>query len=185
MAALPSTLIAPRPGGPLDPATPEFPWPTVPLALGRLQAYLAACVARSVGYGLGCKAPAQFLDACPPEYRLIDCSGWVRAALANATRMRTLVPDGSVNMNDWCGAQGLKRSNLVSTMLRDNIVRIAFHRPNDADNIGHVWLTYNGMTMESWGGHGPGSRPWSTHILKILCTDVYILALPDRPAPGG
>jgi len=38
-------------------------------------------------------------------------------------------------------------------------------------------LTRNGRTLESWGGHGPGSRLVSTHVLSTETTDVYVLAV--------
>ena len=159
--------------------TEGFPWPTAALNTDRLAAYLRACAARGIGYGLGDKADADGRDLCddPPCYAAIDCSGWVRAAVAVATAGRTLLPDGSVCQNDWCAARGLKRSDPDALRLRDGRTRIAFIRPSAAHPVGHVYLARNGRTLESWGGNGPGSRSVSVRVLATETTDVYVLAV--------
>lgn len=163
-----SSLLAP---------TPSYPWRLVPLDLARLDAYLARCVARGIGYELGAKASR--LLAVPPDYDNIDCSGWVRAAVAVATGGRTILPDGSVNQHDWCDRAGLKVSTPAALLLPDAWVRIAFLVPTLAHPVGHVFLCKGGRTRESWGGHGPGSRPVLSHIgegiLERCAGAVYIL----------
>ena len=159
--------------------TEEFPWPTAPVDADVLAGYLRACEARGVGYGLGDKADDHGRDllANPPRYGAIDCSGWVRAAVGVATAGQVILPDGSCNQNDWCGRQGLKRSNEEALSLLDGITRIAFIRACAAHPIGHVYLARNGRTLESYGGNGPGSRPVSASVLRAETTDVYVLAL--------
>jgi len=159
----------------LLPPTQGYPWHSAPLDPEKLRQYRAECMARGVGYQLGAKADD--LEAPSPDYEAIDCSGWVRAAVAVATTGRTILPDGSVNQNDWCAAQGLKRSGCAACRLMDGLTRIAFIRPSATHAIGHVYLARNGRTLESWGGHGPGSRTVSTHILSAETTDVYVLAV--------
>ena len=159
----------------LLPPTQCYPWHSVPLDPERLRQYLAVCMARGIGYKLGAKADD--LAAATPDYEKIDCSGWVRAAIAAATGGKTILPDGSVNQNDWCAAQGLKRSAYAACRLQDGLTRIAFIRPTPAHEIGHVYLARNGRTLESWGGHGPGSRLVSTHVLSAETTDAYVLAV--------
>jgi hypothetical protein len=161
-----SALLAPTEG---------YPWHSLPLDPERLTRYLGTCLAHGVGYELGAKA--HDLRAIPPDYHTIDCSGWVRAAIAVATEGRVTMPDGSVVQNDWCAAQGLKRNDFASCRLRDGLTRIAFIRANGFHPIGHVYLVRNGRTLESFGGHGPGSRPVTTHVLSAETTDVYVLAV--------
>ncbi len=169
------TLTVEKGAAGLLPPTQGYPWYSVPLDPERLRRYLASCQAHGVGYELGAKADD--LEAVPPDYTAIDCSGWVRAAVAVATEGRTILPDGSVVQNDWCAAHGLKRSTWAACRLQDGLTRIAFIRPNRVRKVGHVYLSRLGRTLESWGGHGPGSRSATTHILSAETTDVYVLAV--------
>lgn len=159
----------------LLPPTQAYPWHSAPLDPEKLRQYLSICMARGIGYKLGAKADD--LAGEPPDYDCIDCSGWVRAAVAVASNGQTILPDGSVNQNDWCSGQGLKRSTFAACRLQDGLTRIAFIRPSLSHAIGHVYLARNGRTLESWGGHGPGSRLVTTHVLSAETTDVYVLAV--------
>ena len=161
-----SALLAPTQG---------YPWYSLPLDPERLSRYLGTCLAHGVGYELGGKA--HDLRAIPPDYHAIDCSGWVRAAVAVATEGRVTMPDGSVVQNDWCVSRGLKRSDFAGACLRDGLTRIGFIRAGGFHPVGHVYLVQNGRTLESFGGHGPGSRPVTTHVLSAETTDVYVLAV--------
>jgi hypothetical protein len=164
-------------GSSLQLPTDAFPWPVAPLNLSRLYAYLDRCVSLGIGYGLG--ATAHNLTALPPDYSEIDCSGWVRAAVAVASGGRTILPDGSVNQHDWCDKSGLKVSSRAALLLPDNYTRICFIVPTPEHEIGHVFLCRNLKTLESWGGHGPGSRSVLSHIslgiLQGVTSAVYIL----------
>ncbi len=164
----------------LAPPTPLFAWPTLPLDGAALNRYLAVCEADGVGYRLGAKADdaGRSLTEFPPRYAQVDCSGWVRAALAYATRGGVVLPDGSVNQRDWCAAQGLKVSAPFALGRDDGALRIAFIVPNARHPVGHVYLCRNGRTLESWGGHGPGSRSWLTHALHLTTTAVFVLTPP-------
>ncbi len=144
---------------------------------------LAACQFRGVSYGLGSKAPEPFsAKVC---FRRIDCSGFVRWALWVATRGAVLLPDGSYLQNDWCAAQGFKHADsaaYANTALHDGHVRLCFHKPGGrgGDGIGHVWLVYGdgsgeAMTLESYGGHGPGRRPWNHQWFLDHVDDIYVL----------
>ena len=161
----------------LLPATPAFPWRLAPLDVGKLDGYLSRCEWLSIGYGLGSKA--HNLMAIPPDYSEIDCSGWVRAAVAIATGGVTILPDGSVIQHEWCDQVGLKKSAWPALLLRDGCTRLCFIVPSPAHPVGHVLLVRNGQTYESWGGHGPGSRSILSHIslgvLQRAIGAVYIL----------
>ena len=167
----PKTVTRPSPTHPPAPAeaalpallaaTESYPWPSAPLDSERLRRYLATCYACGVGYALGAKA--HDLLSVPPDYHNIDCSGWARAAIAVATDGRTLLPDGSVCQNDWCAAQGLKRSDYRSSRLLDGLTRIAFIRAGHLHTVGHVYLVQNGpdsgVVGRARAGQPPHRRP--------------------------
>lgn len=163
-----SSLLAP---------TPAFPWPLAPLNVRALTGYLAKCEWLAIGYELGAKAHS--LTAIPPDYAEIDCSGWVRCAVAVATGGKTILPDGSVVQREWCERMGLKRSAIPALLLSDGYTRIAFIVPSRAHPVGHVLLVRNRQTLESWGGNGPGSRSVLAHIplgvLQQVIGAVFIL----------
>lgn len=161
----------------------DFPWPTLPVGRNRLRLYLEACEDACVGYHLGAKANSfgQSLTAFPPRYSQIDCSGWVRAALAYATRGEVILPDGSVNQHDWCAGKGLKASTYRSLLLDDGVLRIAFIVPSAAHPVGHVFLCRGRKTMESWGGNGPGTRSPLVHVLHALTTAVFVITPTEAP----
>jgi hypothetical protein len=125
-------------------------------------AFLDACMTcmPRVGYGLGAKVP--FLGAVPgQDFQKVDCSGFVREAIRRATTPAAAFPDGSVNQHDWIRSQGFQSTTIAAGSNSDNVVRIAFLRPQDSANgIGHVVLIHNGQTLESHGGVGPDARPW-------------------------
>ena len=160
--------------------TPEYPWWSAPIDPVRLLSYLQRCEALGIGYGLGAKA--HNLMAIPPDYGEIDCSGWMRCAVAVATQGRTILPDGSVNQHDWCDRMGLKVSNRAAMLLPDGITRLCFIAPSVIHPVGHVFLARNGRTLESYGGHGPGSRSVLTQIslgvLQQVTSAVYVLGRP-------
>ena len=60
---------------------------------------------QGVSYKWGAKAPS--LDCDTSAIKRIDCSGFVRYAIARATHQQLVVPDGSVNQHDWCIEQQL------------------------------------------------------------------------------
>lgn len=153
----------------------------LPLVIGLLLAAMNACVKRKVRYGLGAKAPEHKAPAdhfsAVPDFAAIDCSGWVRWAIFIATKGKVLIPDGSYVQNDYFREQGCKPTDYHNCALRDGHVRIAFHRPGGrgGDKTGHVWICYNGFTLESFGGHGPGSRNWDHQWFLDHVDDTYVL----------
>lgn len=135
-----------------------------------------------IPYGFGDKAPSLSCDT--GEIRRIDCSGYARFLLAKATDQKLIIPDGSWNQRDWCERQRLPRKRYVDLHYADNSrLFIAFITPhvNGAGSVGHVWLV-NQMdsdwpveTMESYGGHGVGSRRWDTGVLRRQCAACFEL----------
>ena len=125
------------------------------------------------GYGWGAKA--QSLTCDPSIVHLLDCSGFVRYALARASHGKIDVGDGSVGIHDWCQAHGLKESAYDACAEHDDILRICFIAPHGYHGS-HVWLVRNGMTYESHAFSGPSSRPYDTPVLVNEVTSVFCLA---------
>ena len=151
---------------------------TMTIYLSRFAAYKQWCYDHHVGYGMGhkCQNPGMF----PPVFadNLVDCSGFVRAILAYATMDATSsMPDGSFLEDDWFGHQGFQRIDYKDCGLNDKTLRVAIHKPGGrgGDAVGHIWLCVHGHTVESYGGHGPGERPWNLPLLLDIVDDCYVL----------
>ena len=124
------------------------------------------------------------LGTFPPTYELngapcdgCDCSGFVRSLLYYATEGGLLIPDGTWAEDPWFGPQGFKRTSYVNCAVNDNLVRVAIHRPGGrgGDPTGHIWLCVHQHTVESYGGNGPGERPWALPLLVDLVDDCFVL----------
>jgi len=137
--------------------------PKIPLDISVAQAFLDGCTSAvpRVTYGLGAKVP--FHGAVPgKDFKKVDCSGFVREAIWRATSPHQSFPDGSVVQHDWIRDHGFERSTPDAALQQDGVVRIAFLRPQDSpQHIGHVVLVHDARTLESHGGVGPDSRPWT------------------------
>jgi cell wall-associated NlpC family hydrolase len=124
-------------------------------------------MAHRVQYGFGDKAPS--LDCDSHVIRTIDCSGFVRYAIARATGQATIMPDGSVAQHDWCEAVGLRQLSRYSDVqyAKEDPARlfVAFIEPC-GPRPGHVWMVRAGKTMESHGGVGVDSRHWN-HLALV------------------
>jgi hypothetical protein len=164
-----------------DLGPPAFGTPArLSIDINEALAFLRACETSSprVTYGLGAKVP-HFRAIPGREFTKVDCSGFVREAIREATSPSVAFPDGSVVQHDWVRHQGFQRTAVNAASQEDNVVRIAFLDPNDSpERIGHVVLVYNGRTLESHGGQGPvrgpDSRPWTGTDWQAK-TSVYIL----------
>ena len=110
-----------------------------------------------VAYGFGAKASS--LDADPSKITKIDCSGYVRYLIYQATDKQISMLDGSVRQHEWCRDQKLAKVAYSTCGENDGWLRIAFYQKTK-NHVGHVWLILNGQTLESYGHHGPGSKPW-------------------------
>jgi hypothetical protein len=163
-------------------AAPAAPAPAVPptiqINIADAQQFLRDCETSNprVTYGLGAKVP--FHGAVPGrDFKRVDCSGFVREAIWRATNPHVNFPDGSVVQHDWVRNKGFQHATVADGKLSDNHVRIAFLRPQDAPpphHIGHVVLLSGGKTIESHGGVGPDSRPWTGQGWQAN-TFVYVL----------
>lgn len=149
---------------------------TLPIDRQKLLDGLAKCKSVPVHYGMGSKAHEPF--SFPPDFTRIDCSGFVRWLIFHATGGQVLIPDGSYIQADDFQKYGFKKGLYADAANKDNHVRICFHRPGGrgGDGIGHVWIVLNGETLESYGGHGPGSRPFNHQWFLDHVDVVYVLS---------
>jgi len=135
-----------------------------------------------VTYSLGGKA--QSLDEDSHDIDAIDCSGFVRYAVAKATNEQVVMPDGSFIQHEWCEQSGLHKLGQYSDVQYakgdPHRLFVGFIAPHEG-HPGHVWLVYKGQTLESHGGGaGVDSRPWDTAILANSACACY-----ELPCEGG
>ncbi len=140
---------------------------------------------QGIRYGLGSKAPS--LSSPVHTIPAIDCSGYVRWLLFQASGGTLKLPDGSQNQRAWA-EQNLREigsyRNAAAYMTGTRLF-IAFIRPhhNGCGAVGHVWLLLDGdngagvaaETVESCGGRGVCSRPWNTGTLLREVYSVFEL----------
>jgi hypothetical protein len=126
-----------------------------------------------VKYRLGSKPK---LGTMPGVYfKTSDCSGFVGWLLYGASHGKVTLRTGSWYQRKWCDDEGFKKVKYSEVAkLKDSRLRIAFIRP-ESGKIGHVWLVINGQTIECYGGHGVGRRPWDTKVLMDNVSDCYVL----------
>jgi hypothetical protein len=125
------------------------------------------------------------IGAFPPTFALnghavngVDCSGYVRAILWYATFGGiSPLPDGSYMEEGFFVSHGLKPTAFANCQNSDGFVRVCVHLPNGngGDPIGHIWLAVHGHSIESYGGHGPGQRPWNSRILQKIVDDCFVV----------
>ncbi len=185
-------------------AVPGFT--SMPFDVGKAVSIFHLFNAMGVVYGLGSKAADihaptdadfRFLPGPNKPELSIDCSGFSRLltfkcsgadAGPNAPGGGVVLPDGSVNQNDWLAAHGFKHDPIAAPEspaylygLDRRFVYECFCRAGTrGEHIGHVWLCVFWLgrwwTLESCGGVGPTMRPHDTPILAHIVTDVYPIA---------
>lgn len=102
--------------------------------------------------------------------RFVDCSGFSRWLVYHATAASAspcLMPEGSVMQHLWADTWLKKLPGPASGHAKDGSVMIAFLKPKYDINgkeiePGHVIVISGGVTYESFGHHGPGSREWGS-----------------------
>ena len=161
-----------------SPALLTTPGQPASLAIDRAaaHAFLTACVTSHprVGYGLGAKIKPH--GATPGSgFTAVDCSGFVRECIWRSTTPNFEFKDGSVVQHEWVKAQGFRTGSIADGQRLDGALRIAFLSPADSgEGIGHVVLIHGGHTLESHGGLGPDSRPWTGTSWQAHAS-VYVL----------
>lgn len=148
---------------------------TVDVDVAKAKSFLHACQTSQprVKYGLGKKIKAGQVPGV--DFTQVDCSGFVRETLRRSTNLGSSFPDGSVVQHDWVRKKGCAHDTIQAGAKGDGAVRIAFMSPTDSPSgIGHVVLIVNGATLESHGGVGPDSRPWTGNGWQAK-SKVYVL----------
>jgi hypothetical protein len=163
------------PGNPGLDLPEAFATATVDFAIDKALTFLEECENSRprVTYGLGKKIkPGQVPGR---DFTQVDCSGFAREAVRRSTNLGSGFPDGSVVQHDWVRKKGFAPDTVASGSAQDSAVRIAFLSPHaTSSGIGHVVLIYNGRTLESHGGVGPDSRPWTGGSWQAK-TSVFVL----------
>ena len=135
---------------------------------------------RGVPYGWGDKAPS--LDCDSAAIHSLDCSGFIRWLLARSSNQGIILPDGSANMREWLQQNhrdwlvGNGRDAYESAGYQSEATEMDFYLcfidPN-SDHAGHVWGVQDGHTLECYGGHGVGRRPFSQAVLMREVSFVF------------
>jgi hypothetical protein len=147
------------------------PWEVLPIEPGDVPALTAKM--KGCRYKLGAKAP--HLDVQLVDVGEIDCSGFTRLIVYKACG--TIIPDGSYFQLKYLEDCRFKESKVAYGLLADNILRMFVLPQQPGIGVGrHVGFILNGKTYESYGGHGPGSRPWTGKGYQAKCR-VFVLAI--------
>ncbi len=155
-----------------NPAGTLKPVPAV--SLNALASIFDRQVLHGIPYGFGAKAKS--LSMLPEKMESIDCSGEVRYLIAQGSKQSLIIPDGSVTQREWCEVH-LREVNYLDLPMADSSrLFIAFITPfkNGCGRVGHVWLVgkfdadWSPDTIESYGGHGVGSRDWNNRTLMRM-----------------
>lgn len=144
-----------------------------PIDLDKLDAIFTEMDRDGCAYRLGAKAKR--LDMDPGLIAAIDCSGFSRLAIYQASGGWD-IGEGSQNQLAYfekLAAQGIvhklsKYADVQYAAQDEGRLFICFIKvnTNGCGKVGHVWLVQAGDTMESRGGVGVDSRPWNTRVLK-------------------
>ena len=136
---------------------PPAGYTVTPIDMAKFIAFKQACYDAHVAYGFGSKDPHP--GSGKVDFTEIDCSGFVRTLLMYAAGgAMSALPDGSYTQGEWLAAKGFKPTAASNAADLDGCLRCYVHHPDTLDETGHIFLTINGHTIESFGGHGPGER---------------------------
>lgn len=98
-----------------------------------------------------------------------DCSGWSSYLFG---RQGITIPEGSQEQMDWCKKQGWACTTdyaaVGAAAEGELFMCFALDTRASGGHAGHVWFSDGGETMECYGGHGVGSRPWNTRVLRRI-----------------
>ncbi len=148
--------------------------PVAAVSLSLLTGIFDRQVLHGIPYGFGHKAKS--LTMLPEKINSIDCSGEVRYLLAQGSKQNLIIPDGSVTQREWCEPRLREVDYNDLPMADESRLFIAFITPfiNGCGRVGHVWLAgkfdsdWAPDTLESYGGHGVGSRNWNARTLMRM-----------------
>ncbi len=162
----------------------------VPVDFNLLADFDAEVFADHIRYLFGGKAPESGMGNGVIDFKNgIDCSGWTRKLLDYITHgilAKEHFPDGSYTQLQWFIRNGLyfhsigtDQQYLDAANFNDNLFRVGFHLPGGrgGDSVGHVFPLMHQHTSESYGGHGPGSRP-ATHDWFVKHCDAVVVVGP-------
>ena len=150
----------------------RIPWELLPIEPSSIPVLTAKM--RGCRYRLGAKADS--LDQQLAEIDHIDCSGFTRILVYKACG--TVIPDGSWHQREYLRKSRFKQSTVDAGKLKDGMLRMFVLPQQPGPGVGrHVGFILNGMTYESYGGNGPGSRAWTGRGYQAKC-EVFVIAYP-------
>ena len=125
-----------------------------------------------VKYDLGSKAKPVTCE--PGDIRKIDCSGFVQYMMYHTCNAK--LRGGSYYQNKWFEENRFQSVDYAShASKKDNILRLGYFKKGKGMVAGHIWFVLNGMTIESFGGKGPGRRPWNEPKLLKNVQKCYVI----------
>jgi hypothetical protein len=132
---------------------------------------LTFVLANRAGYKWGAKIEP--LTNHTPTGVAVDCSGFTRWAIYQASGGKVIIPDGSTGQREWCETMGFEKVP-YSQAINDktNAIYMCFAwkvRPGER----HVWLVRLQRSWESWSKHGPGVRSAKTLWHRLNCRACY------------
>lgn len=145
------------------PATPDFPFPQLPVQDPNKPLELAGFFeGRGVRYVFGGKDHA-ILEGEQDDLDSItglDCSGFEGVVWFHMFGV-DLEGQNSQGYTQTAGEYKLKESTPLDAVNANGALYLfVLPSADSSDGIGHVGNVRNSATAESYGGHGPGSRPW-------------------------
>jgi hypothetical protein len=154
----------------------------LPVSISALQTLFNNMSGR-VTYSLGAKCDSLTEDS--HDIDEMDCSGFVRFAITKCSNPQAVIPDGSATQHEWFQSQGFEVANysIAAQQANPGKLFICFMTPETGGGTGHVWFCWKGRTMECYGGHGVGSRPYNASIeggrltLATACAACYLLSV--------
>lgn len=122
----------------------------------------------------------------------IDCSGFqmlLDFKCSGAENGGVIIPDGSVNQNDWHKKQNFKCHDIYTEFSNDYLhgidpryVYVCYCSPGSrGETVGHTWkivfINNAWWSIESCGGSGPVMRPYNYPTLARIVTRIYPIGL--------
>lgn len=95
---------------------------------------------------------------------------------------RQIIPEGSYYQQEWArqriGNEILREhpASLYAKACRNRgALLLCFINAIDRVHAGHVFMVYQGFSIECYGGHGVGRRVWDTPVLTREVSAVFVV----------
>lgn len=157
-------------------------YPKLKIDLTRLEKVHNLLKSTGLKYALGAK---WFFPFVKPKTGYVDCSGYVGGVLSLATDDEISWEGlGTWHLNERMRLYPLEKCKPEDAGAKDGVLRCAIMLAGNGVSIGHTCLILNGVTYESYGGHGVGNRVWTGKGWQGRST-VYVLTARPTTQKGG